>query len=71
MQSSCCLLHTKKLDQMIRPYPLVLSFFPPFSFPDVLRDSTDLIWREGTPFEAMTAFIEGVLAEIIRGFPQL
>ena len=32
----------------------VLSFIPSFSFPDVLCDPTNLIWRKGTPFEAMT-----------------
>ena len=31
-----------------------ISFFPSFSLPDVLCDPTDLIWRKGTPFEAMT-----------------
>jgi hypothetical protein len=46
---------------------LILSFFPSFSFPD-------LIWRKGNSFEAMTgrtAFIDGILAEVFRGFPQL
>ena len=32
----------------------VRSFIPFFSFPHVLCDPTDLIWRKGTPFEAMT-----------------
>jgi hypothetical protein len=47
---------------------------PSFSLPDVLCDPTDLIWREGTPFEAMlgsTAFIDGLLVEIFRGFPHV
>ena len=36
-------------------------------------DPTDLIWREGTPFEAVTGrtvFIDCLLAEVLRGFPQ-
>ena len=33
------------------------SFFPSFSFPYELYDPTDLIWREDTPFEAMTGRI--------------
>ena len=32
----------------------VLSLIPSISLPDVLCDPTDLIWREGIPFEAMT-----------------
>ena len=32
----------------------VLSLFPSFSLPDALYDPTDLIWRKGTPFEALT-----------------
>ena len=42
--------------------------FPSFSLPDVLCDPTDLIWMEGTPFEAMTGRIatssDGLLAEV-------
>ena len=53
----------------------VLSLIPSFSLPDVLRDPTDLIWRKGTPFEAMTGRTapssNGLLAEIFWGFPQL
>ena len=51
----------------------VISFLPPFSFPDVTWYLTDLNWEEGTPFEAKaggTAFIEGLLVEVSRGFPQ-
>ena len=52
-----------------------LSFFPPFYLPDVLCDPTDLIWRKGTPFEAMTGRTaptsDGLLAEVFWGFPQL
>ena len=52
----------------------VLSFFPSFSLPDVLCDPTDLIWRKGTPFEAMTGRTApssyGLLAEVSRGFLQ-
>ena len=37
-------------------------------FPDVLCDPTDLIWRKGTPFEAITGPTapspEGLLAEV-------
>ena len=41
--------------------------------PDVLCDHTDLVWRKGTLFEAVTgptAIIDGLLAEVFRGFPQ-
>ena len=37
----------------------------------MLCDPIDLIWREGTPFEAITGrtdFIDGLLAEVFRGF---
>ena len=34
--------------------PTALSLFSSFSLPDLLCDATDLIWRYGTPFEAMT-----------------
>jgi hypothetical protein len=41
---------------------------------DVLCDPTDLIWRKGTPFEAMPGRTapssDGLLAEVSRGFPQ-
>ena len=53
----------------------VLSLFPSFSLPDVLCDPTDLIWRKGTPFEAMTGrtapSIDALLAKVFWGFPQL
>ena len=53
----------------------VLSLFPSFSLPDVLCDPTDLIWRKGTPFEAMTDCTapssDGLLAEVFWGFPRL
>ena len=49
--------------------------FPFFSLPDVLCDPTDLIWRKGTPFEAMTGHTapssDGLLAEVFWGFPEL
>ena len=51
-------------------HDLVLSFFVPFP---VLTCCAILIWRYGTPFEAMTdhiAFIYRPLAEIFRVFPQ-
>ena len=37
------------LESATHPY-----LFPSFSLPDVLCDPTVLIWRKGTPFEAMT-----------------
>ena len=43
-----------------------LSFFSSFSLPYVMYDPTDLIWREGTLFEAMTGciiFIDAIRAE--------
>ena len=50
--------------------PFLVSFF----LPDVLCDPTYLIWRKGTPFEAMTVRTalssEVLIAEIFRGFPQ-
>ena len=50
----------------------VLSLFPSFSLPDVLCDPTNLIRREGTPFEAMTDRTSpssvGLLAEVFLGF---
>ena len=56
------------------PYP-ILSFFPSFSFSDVLCDPIDLIWRKGTPIEAMTGRTapssHGLLAEVLWGLPRL
>ena len=53
----------------------VLSLFPSFYLPDVLCDSTDLIWRKGTPFEAMSGRTapssDGLLAKVFWGSPQL
>ena len=43
------------------PRPFLLSFL---SIPDVLCDPTDLIWRQGTPFEAITG-----CTAFIKGFP--
>ena len=41
----------------------------------MLCDPTELIWRKGTPFEAMTGrtapLSDGLLAEVFWGFPQL
>ena len=55
-------------------YP-TFSFFPSFSLPDVLCDSTDLIWREGTTFGAITGRTvpssDGLLAKVFWGFLQL
>ena len=54
---------------------LVLSLIPSFSLSDVLCDRNDLIWRKGTPYEAMTGRTapssDGLLAEVFWGFPQL
>ena len=36
------------------PTSSALSLIPSLSLPDVLCDPTDLIWRKGTQFEAMT-----------------
>ena len=51
------------------------SFYPCFSFPHVLYDPTDLIWRKGIPFKAMTGRAapssDGLLAEVFWGFPLL
>ena len=41
-------------DYVSGPTLPVLSIFPSFSFPDVLCDTADPIWRKGTPFKAMT-----------------
>ena len=49
-------------------------FLPSFSLSDVLCIPTDFIWRQMTPFEAMTgrtAIIDDLLAEVFRRFPQL
>ena len=58
----------------MEPHP-VLSLIPPFSLLDVLCDPTDLIWRKGTPFEAMTdrtaPSSDGLLAEVFWGFSEL
>ena len=52
-------------------YP-VLSLIPSFSLSDVLCDPTDLIWRIGTPFEAMAGrtapSLHGLLAEVFWAF---
>ena len=53
----------------------VLSLIPSSSFPDMLCDPADLIWRKVNPFEAMTGRTapssDGLLAEVFWGFPQL
>ena len=55
-------------------YP-ILSLITSFSLPDVLCDPTDLIWRKGTPFEAITGRTapssDSFLAEVFWGFPRL
>ena len=55
------------IDTPILPNP-ILSLIPSFSLPDVLCDPTDLIWRKGTSFEAMTGRTapssDGLLAEV-------
>ena len=49
-------------------HPFLLSFLP---LPDVLCDPTYLIWRHGTPFEAMTGRTapssDGLLAQVFLG----
>ena len=50
------------------------TLFSSFSLSKVLCDPSDLIFREGTLFEAMNGritFINGLLAEFFGGFPQL
>ena len=51
----------------------ILFLFPSMSLPNVLCDPTDLIWRKGTPFEAITGRTapssDGFLAEVFRDFP--
>ena len=53
-------------------YDPVLFLFPSFSLPGVLCDPTDIIWRKGTPLEAMTGrkapSSDGFLAEIFGIF---
>ena len=55
------------LKELILPIP-----FTSFSLSDVLCDPTDLIWRKGTSFEAMTGHTasstDGPLAEVFRVF---
>ena len=59
---------------MIEEQEVKHEFFPSFSLPDVLCDPNDLIWRKGTPFEAMTGRTapssDGLLAEVFWGFSQ-
>ena len=56
-------------------YDPVPSLIPSFFLSDVLCYSTDLIWRKGTPFEAMTRrsvpSSDGRLAEVFMGFRRL
>ena len=50
-------------------------YFPSFYHFDVLCDPTDLLWKKGSPFKAMTDLTaplsDGVLVEVFWGFPQL
>ena len=61
--------------KMYPPENPVLSLIPSFALPDELCDPTDLIWRKGTPFEAMTGRTapssDSLLAEVFWGFPRL
>jgi hypothetical protein len=62
------------MDLYICTVNVVLPFFPSLSLPNMLSDPTDLIWKKGTPFEAITnrrAFVDGLLAEVFWGFSQL
>ena len=43
----------------------------PFSLSNVLCNTTDLIWRKGTPFEAMTSRNVPLSDEVFRAFRQL
>ena len=52
-------------------YIFLTPSLPSFSLPHVLCDPTDLIWREATSFEAMTAFSDGLLTEVFVSFSQL
>ena len=56
-------------------HPILSLFLSASSLLDVLCDPTDLIWRKGTPFEAMTGRISTssntLLAEVSLSFPQL
>ena len=60
--------------QTFRNVALIDLTFPILSFflPDVLCDPTDLIWRQETPFEAMTgrtaSSSDSFLAEAFWGF---
>ena len=47
-----------------------LSLIPSFTLPDLLCDPTDLIWRQRTPFEAITGRTvpSQPLAEVFLGF---
>jgi hypothetical protein len=49
--------------------------FPSISLPDLLCDLSNHIWRNGTPFEAITGRIvpssDVLLAEVSWDFPQL
>ena len=62
------------IESKFSTYP-ILSFFPSFSLPDLLCDPSDLIWRKRIPSEAMTCrtapSLDGLLAEVFWGFPQL
>ena len=66
--------YTQSLEYELQ-YHTVLSLFPSFALPDVLCDPTDLIWRKGTPFEAMSGRTapssDGLLDEVFWGFPRL
>ena len=67
-------MNLRYLKQLVGCIP-VLPLFPSFSLPDVLCSSNDLIWRKGTPFEAMTGHTapssDDLLAEVFWGFPRL
>ena len=74
--------YTRKFNAMflmsgIKSNFLTLTLAPilSFSLPDVLCDPTDLIWRKGTPFEAMAGLTapssDGLLAEVFWAFPRL
>ena len=64
-----------KIILFLRNCSPILSLFPSFSLPDVMCNLTDLIWRKGTSFEAMTGHTvpssDGLLTEIFLSCKQM
>ena len=66
------------MEEILTYYSIILPVFsliPSISLPDVQCAPSDLIWRKGTLFEAMTGrsatLSDGLLAEVFWGVPQL